>query len=131
MPKHTAKPAVRQDAPPFPHKSGRWAKKVNGRFVYLGAIKDDPTGERAAEIWRQQRHAIRAGRKPIIDGKVSPADTRCDVDEAVNRFLAHKLAMKAAGELGASIPRLRASREKHHLTLDPAPRRRRLGPIRF
>jgi hypothetical protein len=34
----------RPDFPPFPHASGRRAKKVLGRFRYLGKVADDTHG---------------------------------------------------------------------------------------
>ena len=85
------------DAPPFPHKSGRWAKKVNQAFVYLGSIKDDPTGERAQHVWREQKHAIRAGRKPILDENAQPegVTVRCLCDT----FLEGKESLVKTGEL--------------------------------
>jgi len=87
----------KQDKPPFLHKSGRWAKKVRGAFVYLGSEKDDPTGERAQRVWNEQCHGIRAGRKPILDADAPPegVTVRCLCDT----FLEAKEALVATGEL--------------------------------
>ncbi len=86
----------RGDNPPFPHATGRWAKKVNGRLIYLGKIADDPAGTRAAEIWREQKHAIRAGHRPQLDGGVCQGVT---VKELCDRFLTAREAHVATGEL--------------------------------
>ena len=39
------------DSPLFPHQTGRWAKKVRGRFCYFGKIADDPEGKAALKKW--------------------------------------------------------------------------------
>ena len=36
----------RPDFPLYPHKTGRWAKKVQGRTEYFGRVADDPEGTR-------------------------------------------------------------------------------------
>src|SRR5687768_7405948 len=61
-PKKHAKP--RPDFPLFPHKTGRWAKKVRGRFCYFGKVADDPKGEQALEAWLRDRDDLLAGRVP-------------------------------------------------------------------
>ena len=46
--------------PLFQHQSGRWCKKVKGKFLYFGKITDDPTGELALNRWldeKEDRHA--------------------------------------------------------------------------
>lgn len=54
----------RPDFPLFPHRSGRWCKKVRGQFAYFGKVSDDPQGERALQLWNDQKDALLAGRKP-------------------------------------------------------------------
>ncbi len=55
----------RQDARPFAHKNGLWAKKCRGRFIYLGSVAADPTGETAWARWLDERDDWRAGRVHI------------------------------------------------------------------
>ncbi|MGD0655105.1 MAG: tyrosine-type recombinase/integrase [Thermoguttaceae bacterium] len=50
----------------FPHASGRWCKKVKGRFVYFGKVDDDPQGQRAIELWLEQKDDLLAGRTPRV-----------------------------------------------------------------
>jgi integrase len=88
---------IRPDKPPFAHQSGRWAKKVNGRFAYLGKIADDPHGDRARKVWAEQGAAIRAGRRPILDENASPAGVTIKV--LCDTFLAEKEAATKTGEL--------------------------------
>jgi hypothetical protein len=57
-----AKP--RPDFPLFPHRNGRWAKKVRGKFVYFGKWADDPKGEAAVDLWLDQKDDLLAGRTP-------------------------------------------------------------------
>jgi integrase len=66
-------------------------------LVYLGSVKDDPTGERAQRIWNEQCHGIRAGRKPIIDADAQPEGVTVKV--LCDAFLAAKEAKVASGEM--------------------------------
>lgn len=50
--------------PLFRHDSGRWCKKVKGRFCYFGKVSDDPKGDRAIRLWLEQKDSLLAGRKP-------------------------------------------------------------------
>ena len=43
----------------FPHATGRWAKKIAGRFVFVGSW-EDPEGALARFVG--QRHALFGGR---------------------------------------------------------------------
>ena len=45
----------RPDFPPFPHATGRWAKKVRGKLHYFGKIADDPKGAAALDLWLEQK----------------------------------------------------------------------------
>ena len=57
-----AKP--RPDFPLFPHRNGRWAKKVRGKFCYFGKWAEDPKGEAAIQLWADQKDDLLAGRTP-------------------------------------------------------------------
>jgi hypothetical protein len=52
------------DFPLFKHATGRWCKKVKGRFHYFGKIADDPKGEAAIALWNEQKDDLLAGRTP-------------------------------------------------------------------
>jgi hypothetical protein len=81
----TDKPAKpREGFPLFPHTTGRWAKKVRGRFHYFGKIANDPKGTAALELWLQQRDDLLAGRTPRAAGD------GLTIRELVNRFLSVK-----------------------------------------
>ncbi len=77
MPKRTGKTSrkqqARQDARPFAHRTGRWAKKCRGKFIDLGSIADKPSGKQAWLKWLDIRDAVRAGRTPS-----SPESRRTD-----------------------------------------------------
>jgi integrase len=72
-----------KDFPLFPHASGRWAKKVHGKFHYFGSVQKDPQGQAALALWLQQKDSIFAGQVPPKHGRFSIADL-------CNRFLASK-----------------------------------------
>ncbi len=86
-----AKP--RPDFPLFPHRNGRWAKKVRGKFCYFGKWADDPKGEAAVRSGSTKRMTLLAGRTPrtSADG--------IEVAEVCNRFLSAKQALVDTGEL--------------------------------
>jgi len=50
-----------EDYPLFAHATGRWAKKIRGRFHYFGPW-DDPQG--ALERFREQWPYLKDGRTP-------------------------------------------------------------------
>ena len=54
------------DFPLFPHATGRWAKKIKGRFHYFGKVADDPKGEKALAQWLDERDDLLAGRTPRV-----------------------------------------------------------------
>jgi integrase len=83
----------RPDFPLFPHATGRWCKKVRGSFAYFGKVADDPKGERALELWREQKDDLLAGRRPRAKADNLTVEDLCD------QYLDSKRARIASGEL--------------------------------
>lgn len=105
-----AKPAKPYPAfPLFPHATGRWAKKIRGRFVFFGPWRD-PHGSLARFL--EQRDDLFAGRVPRArqtaignpdgsGGSVAGSDTAgLTIRELANRFLSAKQRKVDAGEMG-------------------------------
>ena len=105
MPRIILKPRKpRPDFPLFPHATGRWAKKVRGKFEYFGRIEDDPKGERALAEWLEQRDFLLAGRQRQVNrGALTVA-------ELANKFLSYKRTQLSAGDIKAQsiVPGYRA-----------------------
>ena len=90
----TARPAKpREDFPLFPHRNGRWAKKVRGSFCYFGKWADDPKGEAAVNLWLDQKDELLAGRKPRGNREGLTIKMLCD------RVCASKEQQKDAGTI--------------------------------
>lgn len=93
--KHSA-PARVKPAKPYPefplyaHPSGRWAKKIRGRFYYFGHWENP---DAALEEYLKQKDDLHAGRTP------RPAHDALIIWNAVNAFLNEKKARVEAGEL--------------------------------
>jgi hypothetical protein len=68
MPANSTKRATvrepRPDFPPFPHATGRWTRKVRGKFVFFGSTAADPDGETALNKWLDQNDDLLAGVTP-------------------------------------------------------------------
>lgn len=86
--KKPAKP--RPDFPLFAHATGRWAKKIKGKFHYFG-LWADPDAALARYV--EERDDLYAGRKPRRKRE------GLTVKDLVNRFLVAKKARVDAGEL--------------------------------
>ena len=83
----------RPDFPLFPHATGRWAKKVRGKFCYFGKVSDDPKGEQALTKWLKEKDELLAGRTPRGDR------VGLTVKDLCNRFLAAKEGQRDAGDI--------------------------------
>lgn len=88
------RPAGRKDFPLYRHVKGLWAKKLRGRFYYFGRVEDDPDGQKALDLWLEQRDDILAGRKPRQSGG------RLSVEDACNHYLDHLEAEAELGNIG-------------------------------
>ena len=75
----------RPDFPLFPHASGRWCKKVKGKFRYFGRVADDPKGKAALDLWLNQKDALLAGREPR-----AASDADVALKDVCNAFVSHK-----------------------------------------
>jgi integrase len=83
----------RNDFPLFPHRNGRWCKKVRGKAHYFTRWVDDPKGELAAQQWADQKDDLLAGRVPRVHrGGLT-------IQDLCNHFLAAKEQQRDAGEL--------------------------------
>lgn len=94
----TSKPAKpRPDFPLFPHASGRWAKKVRGRFVYFGRVAADTRGQAALVKWLAEKDYLLAG-LPVPDPDAGAGLT---IRDLCNQFLTSKQNLVDSGEITA------------------------------
>ena len=92
-PPKTQKP--HPDFPLFPHATGRWAKKVRGRFCFFGKVADDPKGEKALELWLEQKDDLLAGRTPRVKAE------GFTLRELLDRFMVSKRHLLDTREISA------------------------------
>lgn len=100
------------DFPLFPHATGRWAKKIRGRFAFFGPWEDPQT---ALARYVAQRDDLYAGRvpRPPTAAPLAPAGTSAATNgnghptngatlrDLVNHFLTAKKRRLDGGEMGA------------------------------
>ncbi|OHB79952.1 MAG: hypothetical protein A2V98_09315 [Planctomycetes bacterium RBG_16_64_12] len=85
----------RPDFPLFRHATGRWAKKVRGRFCYFGKLADDLDGAAALQRSLEVKDDLLAGRPP------RPTGEQLTVADLCNHFLTFKQQLLDSGELPA------------------------------
>jgi integrase len=78
------------DYPLFAHATGRWAKKIRGKFYYFGPWTDP---DKALEKYKSQREALHSGRTP------RPTPGEITIKDLCNSFLTAKKARVESGEL--------------------------------
>ena len=93
--KDIAKPPVRptkpyKDFPLFPHATGRWARKIRGKFHFFGPWRD---ADGALQKYLDQKDDLYAGRTPR-----APREGLA-LRDLVNHYLTAKQRKVDAGEL--------------------------------
>jgi integrase len=107
----------------FRHATGRWCKKIKGRFHYFGKVADDPKGEKALTLWNEQKDELLAGRTP------RPKADGFTLRELLDRYMVSKrhlldtqeISPKHFAELYATCRRIGDSFGLHRLVVDLAP----------
>src|SRR4051812_8210227 len=115
MANSTGSKAVRKprpDFPLFPHATGRWAKKIRGRFAFFGPWADP---QAALARYLAQRDELYAGRVPRASGTAAAplagssglvaangaaAPLGLTLRDLVNHFLTAKQRRLDGGEMG-------------------------------
>ena len=105
MAKSTKRKSSRPAVPLTRHPRGYWCKKVRGKIHYFGRIVGDEDGQKALNLWLEQRDDLLAGRTPRSTGDSGP--TMADV---CNRFLTFKQGLLDSGELA------KRTFERYHAT---------------
>ena len=94
--KVTRNPASGKPHPDFPlfrHATGRWAKKVRGKFCYFGKVADDPDGQKAIAQWLEQKDDLLAGRTPRVKAE------GLTLRELLDRFIVSKRHLLDTSEI--------------------------------
>ena len=88
----------KSDFPLWEHKgSGRWCRKIRGRFHYFGLVADDPNGQAALDKWLREKDWLLAGKAVPQFGDGGPT-----VRQLANAFLNHHRGRVDRGEI---VPR--------------------------
>lgn len=90
MAKHSKPAKPRPDFPLYPHASGRWAKRINGKIHYFGKWADS---DAALKRYLDEKDDLYAGRKPRSKRAGLNVQDLCD------SFLHAKKARVASGEI--------------------------------
>ena len=112
-----------RDFPLFKHATGRWCKKVKGRFHYFGKVANDPKGEAAIALWNEQKDELLAGRTP------RPKVEGFTLRELLDRYMVgkrhlldtHEISPKHFAELYATCHRVGDSFGLHRPVIDLGP----------
>ena len=78
------------DFPLFPHATGRWAKKIRGKFHYFGKWGDP---DAAIQRYLDEKDDLHAGRIPRVKGDALTIRDLC------NRFLTAKRQLLDSGDI--------------------------------
>ncbi len=84
---------VPKDFPLWKHPSGRWCRKIKGKWHYFGKTANDPDGDAALAEWNRTKDDLLAGRTPRPSGEGLTLASLC------NHFLTFKLRLLESGEL--------------------------------
>ncbi len=110
------------DFPLFPHATGRWAKKVRGKFAFFGKVADDPKGEKALELWLEQKDDLLAGRTPRVKAEGFTLRELLDRFVVSKRHLldTHEISAKHFAEMYATCRRIGDAFGLDRLVIDVA-----------
>src|SRR5262249_8881451 len=89
QPKVQSKPERPEGSPLFWHKSGRWCKKIRGKFHYFGR----GTHDEALELYNTRKDNLHAGRQPEQEPEGLTLYKRCA------KFLTRKMRLRGSGDL--------------------------------
>ena len=99
----TQKPQKPYDGfPLFAHASGRWAKKINGKFCYFGYWATRSNGKLVrveGDGWREALLRYKRTADDLHAGQEPEPRDGCEMRSLLNAFLTSKNAKRATGEL--------------------------------
>jgi integrase len=80
--------------------SGQWAKKIKGKLIYFGSVKQDPEGVVALQRYAHELPYWKRGEVPPTRGAVvNPAVASITLRELCNQFLSVQEDRQTVGEL--------------------------------
>jgi integrase len=112
----------REDFPLYPHRTGRWAKRVRGKIKYFGKCAEDPKGEAALLLWLDQKDDLLAGRTPRAGREGLTIADLCDQFlQAKDKALqASEITPRTRRDYEETTDRIVAQFGKHRLVSDLA-----------